>query len=197
MSMLRNSIYEKVGLTLQICLHTVLLWLFSGLFLGCGNNTDVPALAVPLSYPAATTPSIIAVDFMQSSEGDPQFNLEYYVSNEEPDFIGYNLYISTAPSSLRSYLLATQDGLYLPRGIEPSFSHSGEPASNAPADLKTQTISHRTAPPVPEPFYECQVYYFRFAAYLRGGFRSEASDEVQTCASDNPSSCPSGSPCNP
>ena len=181
--------------------NTLLVLLKSFLLLtssfACGNNTSVPALASPLAYPPAKTPEIIRVDFISTPENHLQYDLSYYVSNEEADFIGYNLYVNLTPSSLKSYLITSQDDIYLPRGIEPSFSHSGDTASAAPGDLKTQRITHRTAPPVPEPFYECQVYYFRLVAYLRGGFLSEASNEVQVCAFENPASCPSGSPCNP
>ena len=172
--------------------------LFCSLFLSsCGMNTEQSALLLPLSYPPAASPMIISLNFVSPMEDERQFDIQYYVSNEEAGFLGYNLYINTIPASLESFLTEQDKNIYLERGIQPSFNHVDDPVSTKPADLKTQRITHAKAPPVPEPFYKCLLYFFRLRAYLRGAFESEASNEMQACASANPSACPSGTPCNP
>ena len=160
-------------------------------------NTDASALLTPLSYPPAASPQFVSLNFVSTAAGERQFDIEYYVTNEEAEFLGYNLYINTVPASLESFLIEQDENIYLERGVQPSFSHVDDPVSSEPTDLKTQRITHRKAPPVPEPFYECLLYFFRLRAYLRGDFESEASNEMQACASSNPSACPLGTPCNP
>ena len=179
-------------------LFSLLLFFYGFSISFCGMNTDSSLLLAPLSYPPAERPSILSVNFVSTARGERQFDIEYYVTNEEVDFLGYNLYISTVPASLESFLLVEKKGkAYLERGVEPSFIHADDPVSTNTADLKTQNIKDHRPPPAPEPFYECLLYFFRLRAYLRGGLGSEASEELQACASSNPSACPSGMPCNP
>ena len=158
-------------------------------------NTDSSTLNVLLSYPAANQPSIESIDFLD--EGKLKFEIKYFLTNSEENFIGYNLYIGTIPFSLENILAGSKSSIYLENGIEPSFSHANAVFSADTQEIQTRVISNKKAAPSPEPFYECLVYYFRLTAYLRGDFESEASSEVQVCASSDPSSCPSSSPCNP
>lgn len=189
-----------IKLILPIYKTTLLLFsfaLFLYIVVACGVNTNVPAQAIPLSYPAATKPNIESVVFVGEGDGFA-FDISYYISNSEADFLGYNLYIKTIPSSVGFFLSgAGQESRYLPRGIAPSFIHVDDLVSSLPADLKVQRITYRGTPPAAEPFYNCMLYYFRIAAYLRGGFFSEVSPEIATCANANIASCPSNSPCNP
>ncbi len=168
-------------------------------FTHCGMNDQIPALLSPLAYPAATRPEIRAVNlrFLPEEEARYQFDIQYFITNTEPDFAGYNLYVSNLPSSLEGLLGGKKENRYLENRRSPSFSHSDSIASSGSQNLITQRVIYRRAPPSPEPFYQCYVYYFRLTAYLRGGFESEASTEEQVCASNSPVSCPVQTPCNP
>ncbi len=162
--------------------------------LACGVNVEDPAVPVPLSYPPAKAPVIESLHYDADANS---FTVSYYISNEESLFLGYNLYVALAPSSLAKLLAGQTDNLYLARGIAPSFPHADDAPSADSAALQSQELFYRNPPPVVEPFYRCQLYYFRLTAYLKGGYESEASPELSLCSSMDAGSCPSASPCNP
>ena len=190
-------VWRKIHLKIKI-----LYFIFLVCFSYCGMNVDVPSLPVALDYPVAVKPSIVSLRFEESDDAENQFIIEYYVNNSESQFVGYNLYISTVPSAFGNIQIKEKKNIYLEYGIEPSFSHNRALENSLNSSLDSQEIvskriPHYKAPPVPENFYSCLVYYFRLTAYLRGGFESEASDEVEGCAANNASSCPLAKPCNP
>ncbi len=162
----------------------------------CGLNTNVLAIPVPIVYPPASAPSILNLSVFSDAEGRESFRLQYFVTNQESDFLGYNLYISRVPTSLESLLAGSPNrgnNRYLSRGISPDFLHANDPIDTS--SPITQLIYYRKAPPVPEPFYSCRLYFFKIRAYLRGGFESFPSSEVSQCFSSDPSTCPDDSPC--
>ncbi len=164
--------------------------------LHCGVNSSETTLPASPFFPHATAPAIVSVEPIRSGT-EWEFELSYYVTNEEPGFLGYNLYISPLSISSSSLIANRGPKPYLERGIPPSFSHFNDRVSTASSDQIRQRLMGRRPPPAAEPFYECQRYYFRLTAYLRGDLESEPSSEIAVCATFDPASCPASTSCSP
>jgi hypothetical protein len=164
----------------------------------CGTNTKNPVYPLLTVVNPVAPPTIVSVTPVQittpSLEIKIEFDLDYYVTNQEPEFIGYNLYISTASTSTQSNMGAS---LYLPNGNEPSFPHQGDSPSTASTDLITQRVTNLKPPPSPIAFTLCEKYYFRMQAVTRNGVYSAPGNQVAACAIADVNQCPKGSICNP
>lgn len=164
---------------------------------GCGVNTDTPVYPI-YSILSVGTPAIINAASITQVEPiptptPPEFKISFYVTNQEDEFIGYNLYITENYVSGDAF--ATLIGQpYLPNGVEPSFPYTKSDASTKAADLKTQTIVAFKPPPSPTPFYYCRYYYFALRALLRNGATSPSSPQVSSCILD-PNYCPTTADC--
>jgi hypothetical protein len=183
----------------------------SFLLAACGVNTDSPVYPIFTNsfFNVVGSPAIISATARLASETskdleyavDPageykiQFDLEYYVTNVDEGFLGYNLYITTATTSAEATVTGIGVSPYLPRGVEPSFSHGASDASTKSLDLKTRRVTHQIPPPGEKQFYLCEKYFFRMAAYTRSGVESTAGPEVAACATKDSSLCPEGSIC--
>lgn len=164
---------------------------------GCGTNTSTPVYPLLATLSTVGVPAIISVTPVEVAALPPnvkiEFDLKYYITNQEKEFIGYNLYISTTDTSS----LVASGKPYLPDGIEPSFPHVGATPSTAPADLITKRITDFKPAPSPIPFRICELYYFSLQAVTRNGIKSIPGNRVTACASTQPSLCPVGTGCNP
>ncbi|AXR60851.1 LIC11073 family putative lipoprotein [Leptospira mayottensis] len=180
------------------------------IFLGCGRNTDVaqsPFIFIsPVGVPQFL--SIVAVnegitntmskdvDFLSEPNNyKPEFLIRYYVTNAEPQFVGYNLYITTTAPSVAETLAA--GSVYLENGVQPSFSHLSSEASTSSSKLQTHRILNQIPPPGVFPFIKCEIYTFTMRALLNSGIFSNPSTPVKMCSSSRPYLCPIGSSCNP
>ncbi|PNV76467.1 hypothetical protein BES34_002410 [Leptospira inadai serovar Lyme] len=176
----------------------------------CGTNTEVAqspfVFITPVSVPQvysvqATNPGMDdlfnVVDPLYSinyANYKPNYLLKYYISNLEPQFVGYNLYITSATPSIAE--TSTGGGLYLENGTQPSF-----PQLAVQASTKTLTI-HRIKNFIPPPgitsFQKCEVYTFTLRALLNSGVTSNQSTAVSRCSSLQPATeCGSDTSCNP
>ncbi|MCB1189255.1 MAG: hypothetical protein H7A23_03725 [Leptospiraceae bacterium] len=186
-------------------------------FISCGNNTDTPVLPFIFLNPVGT-PQIVrmvpAVSPIETPGGvtetgvnvpgtdlpspeaipyKPEFILKYYVTNQEQQFIGYNLYITTSTPSLAETMQGAST--YLEDGVPPSFEHS--PVESSTNILIKKIIANRIPPPGVFPFQKCEVYTFTLRALLSNGLVSNPSAPVSICSSLYPGKCPIGTSCNP
>lgn len=170
--------------------YAALLLALSSLVLSaCGTNTASPVYPI-FTLVSVGTPAI--VDLVPVTTVDPpQFKVSFYVTNREPEFIGYNLYMTQTYTAPDSGLAGKP---YLPDGIEPSFAYSAADASTLAANLKTQTITGPKAAPSPVFFLYCRRYYFTLRAVLRNGTTSTASPQVSGCLLDS-TFCPTAASC--
>ena len=167
----------------------------------CGTNTEQPVFPL-YTFTTIGAPTIHSVLPVETYDFDLkahiEFNVSYFLTNSEDGFQGYNLYISTSQSSAEAAVTGLSvGGLYLPDGRPPTFPHVGADPSTVNAAAITQRINYFKAPPGPEFFEFCEKYYFRLSAVIRSGSESNTSPEVEACAAADPTTCPSGSGCNP
>lgn len=186
------------------------IYLLFIIFLGnCGNNTDTPFFPLfflnPIGSPQVigvipgdTFPLPVSNDSVISYEAipsSPTFTVKYYVTNSEPQFVGYNLYITeTDPTLVET---RTGSAVYLENGIQPSFKHFVTEASTERAAMVRKHIKYRIPPPGLVPFQKCEIYNFSLRAVLSNGTLSYQSAAVRACASKFPSKCIEGKSCNP
>ncbi|MBI3394770.1 MAG: hypothetical protein HY042_02935 [Spirochaetia bacterium] len=171
----------------------------------CGVNTDQPVFPLYTTFTVVGPPAIISVTPVEvgiatSEPTKPygvEFNVNFYVTNQEDGFLGYNLYISTSSTSAQSTLGGFTSGPYLPNGVAPSFPEAGKPASTASTALVTQRIQYQKPPPGEIQIQLCEKYFFRMTALVRNNIESAASTELPACAAANTALCPKGGPCNP
>ena len=170
------------------------------LWIRCGTNTEEPVFPVFSALAAVSAPAIVSVSAVQNDSVSPsrqEFNVSYFITNQEEGFVGYNLYISSSTTAAQGAFVTLSGEPYLEDGIPPSFKHVGASTSTASADLQTQRIIHFEAPPAPKSFQLCELYYFRMTAVLRTGLQSNPSAEQSACAATSAGLCPTGTPCNP
>ncbi|PJZ70330.1 hypothetical protein CH373_12000 [Leptospira perolatii] len=185
---------------------------FIFLIVSCGVNTEVAQspfvfltpVGVPQVYSMIPTNDGITGTFTQASTADglyyqepnnlkPEFFLRYYITNLEPQFVGYNLYITTAfPSPAETF---AGGNIYLENGVQPSFAHLAIDASTS--RLVTHRIRNLIPPPGITPFNKCEIYTFTLRAVLNTGITSIPSTAISQCASIRPDLCTVGSSCNP
>ncbi|MCZ8155402.1 MAG: hypothetical protein O9264_04730 [Leptospira sp.] len=197
--------------------HPIYLIGFSFLsFFRCGTNTDTPVAPFLFLVPVGV-PQILSVVAVNSNITDtfgtnltdftanprPEFLVRYYVTNRESQFLGYNLYITTATPSI----IQTISGEWLEDGVQPSFPHLPFQNSTASANIVTKRIRYQIPPPGTYPFQKCQVYNFTLRSFLANGLISNPSAPVSVCAGGYEaeglalgvpplSICPVGSGCN-
>lgn len=172
----------------------------------CGVNTDTSVSPFIFLIPPAT-PEISHILPINENYDDnyntvnllvspkPEYLLQYYVTNIEPQYVGNNVYItSTTPSVAETYN-NLNSSLYLINGTQPSFAESPFKASNT--ILISHRIEYKTPPPGITNLQKCEIYTFALRAVLNTGVISQQSVPVSSCASMSPSSCPTGSGCNP
>lgn len=173
---------------------------FLFLFLGCGTNTNQPVFPLYV-FSTVGAPAIVSLTAVQANLDpvDPlmQFDLKYYITNQEDGFLGYNLYITSSSTSAQGTLVGLGTGPYLPDGVTPTYSHVGTAASTAPSSLVTKRVEYQVAPPNTRQFQYCELYYFRMTAVTRSGLESAPSAQASSCAALNTALCPSGTPCRP
>ncbi len=164
----------------------------------CGTNTNVPVFPIYSFFPVGS-PAIVDVKPVEIITQDNRIRIEfdifYYVTNQEDEFIGYNLYIST--SSISPNLVQAGIGIspYLPSGYEPTFFHTKEEASTESINLKQKRIPNLKPAPSEIPFQLCEKYYFRLKAVLRNGIESSPGPEISSCAFSTQVQCPMNTPC--
>ncbi|WCL48568.1 LIC11073 family putative lipoprotein [Leptospira sp. GIMC2001] len=183
----------------QICIA-----ILSVVFISCGTNTDTPVapfvFLVPVAVPQIFTvlPSTSNVNADGTIVGSPSLSakpdyfLHYFVTNREPQFVGYNLYISTTTPSLAETLA----GEYLEDGIPPSFAHLPIENSTEANKVVIRKIKNFAPPPGLVPFQQCLVYTFTLRSLLNSGLVSNQSTPVSKCSSIRPNFCEVGSGCN-
>ncbi|MCU0824207.1 MAG: hypothetical protein MUF77_06145 [Leptospira sp.] len=220
--MSRNSLLKPVFLVVLSFLS----------FFRCGTNTDTPVAPFIFLIPPAV-PQILSVVSLNSNITDnfetdllnftaeprPEFLLRYFVTNREPQFVGYNLYVTTATPGV----IQTIQGEWLEDGVQPSFPHLPLEASTESTKLISRRIRFSVPPPGAEFFQKCQLYTFTLRSALTGGLISNPSTPVSSCANtgliaikdacgvgvgcntefcanascSNRSLCPVGTACNP
>ncbi len=170
-------------------------------FVACGTNTETPIYPLLTVFNPVGTPAILEVRAVESDIESVQtgtyqlyFEVDYYVTNSEKEFAGYNLYISSVTSSPDQRVSGQA---YLPNGIMPSFSHTASEASTDSDSLVTQTVKYAKAPPEQIEFQLCEQYYFSLGTYTTTGIQSSRSAQVKGCAvtEDKAQFCPETSPC--
>lgn len=139
-------------------------------------------------------PSLVIEGQADKTNYKPEFIIKYYVTNVEPNFVGYNLTITSAIPSLTDTLGGSY---YTENGILPSFPHLAIENSTEESQIKKRRIRNRVPPPGMLPFQHCEVYTFTLRAYFSNGVVSNPSTPVSACASLYPNKCPIGSSCNP
>ncbi|GIX40926.1 MAG: hypothetical protein KatS3mg129_0659 [Leptospiraceae bacterium] len=168
------------------------------ILLYCGTNQNVPVFPIYSLLPVGS-PAIVDVKPVEITTQDNkiriEFDIYYYVTNREDEFIGYNLYIST--SSISPDLIQAGIGVnpYLPNGYEPTFYHTKEEASTESSKLIEKRVSNLEPAPSEIPFQICEKYYFRLKAVLRNGIESAPGPEISACAISSNITCPAVSPC--
>ncbi|MCB1165363.1 MAG: hypothetical protein KDK33_04360 [Leptospiraceae bacterium] len=177
----------------------------SALFLcQCGTNTDSPVYSI-FSLFSVAAPAIVdvaPVDISEGYFGTPSyklrygFDVKYYVTNLEPEFIGYNLYITTTSLSTEAILSGIGADPYLPLGYEPTFHHGPSEASTTAASLQSARIRSLKPAPGEVPFQVCEKYFFRLQAVLLSGIESQPGPQISACAFYDSTLCPSDSSCN-
>ena len=172
--------------------------------MACGTNTDRPVYSI-FSILSVAAPAIVDVEPVDISEGlfgTPDYRLrygfkvKYYVSNQEPEFVGYNLYITTTSLSTEAILTGIGTEPYLPLGYEPTFQHSPSEANTSSSSLITKQVESLKAPPGEIPFQVCEKYFFRLQAVLLTGIESAPGPQVSSCAFYDSTLCPTSSSCN-
>lgn len=185
----------------RFCIPIIIAFSFA-----CGTNTDTPVSPFVFLVPVGA-PQILSVVPTTSNFTDefltdinrfnlspkPEFLVRYYVTNREAQFVGYNLYITSAIPSIAE----TLSGEYLENGVQPSFSHQPIEASTEKTRIVTRRIRNRIPPPGVVPFQKCQTFNFVLRAFMNTGIISNPSVSVTSCASTEPSICDIGSACNP
>ncbi|MBX7059721.1 MAG: hypothetical protein K1X75_16775 [Leptospirales bacterium] len=165
----------------------------------CGVNADDAIYPLYVALTPIGAPAIVSVQAVEiQAIGQPLqygFDLQYYLTNQESGFVGYNLYINNTATSAQAILGGVSGQPYLPSGVRPSFNHADQPPDTT--NRITQRLNYFKAPPSPEYFATCERYYFRMSAYTREGLESIAGAEISACAAANVALCPSGTPCNP
>ncbi|MBE7437498.1 MAG: hypothetical protein HS115_03505 [Spirochaetales bacterium] len=177
----------------------------------CGVNTDSPVYPIFTSafFNVVGAPAIVSLTPRLSSEESKdlsyavdlsgqyiiQFDLDYYVTNLDEGFLGYNLYITSSTTSAEAAVTGIGVGPYLPLGVEPSFAHTRADTSTKASDIRTRRITHQIPPPGEKHFFLCEKYFFRLAAYTRSGVESQAGPEAAACAAKDRSLCPDTSIC--
>lgn len=169
------------------------LCLASAFLAGCGTNTDSPVYPIS-SLLAIGAPTLVNVEPVPSDVGAPAFKVSYYVTNQEDEFIGYNLYVSKTVLSSEAIITGAAGSPYLPDGIDPTFRHTKDEASTLSTDLKTQTVAYFKPPPSPEHFQYCRVYYFAMRAVLLNGQYSQPGPQLSACLTAL--TCPTINDCN-
>ncbi len=178
-------------------LWTALLGLFLIGASSCGTNTEDPVYSILAFVSPVGTPAVISVAPVETITADTfdyriEFDVSYYVTNQEDEFIGYNLYMKTSTSSPDD---RGGGNPYLPEGTEPTFHHTNVEVDTAAASLVTQRVSYFVAPPSQVSFYFCEEYFFRLAAITSNDLSSNLSPQVSACATTRPDLCPLDSPC--
>jgi len=181
---------------------------FGIFFAGCGINTDTPVAPfvffVPVSVPQIFSVAQINANISNSFEPNletqvldprPEFLVRYFITNREPQFVGYNLYITSAVPGV----VQTISGEWLEDGVQPSFPSLPFQNSTESRNLVTRRIRYLVPPPNLSPFQKCQVYNFTMRALLNNGLLSNPSAPVAICSKGlQPLSfCTPGSACNP
>lgn len=189
---------------LKIISCFLLLFIFS-----CGTNTRTPVIPFIFFIPPGV-PQILGIipitelpidsSLVIDGQADkipfkPEFVIKYFVTNTEPNFVGYNLTITSAIPSLADTM--SGGSVYTENGIQPSFPHLATEASTEISQLKKRRVSNRIPPPGMVPFQHCEIYTFTMRAYFNNGVLSNPSAPVSACASPYPGKCPVGSSCNP
>ncbi|MBU44722.1 MAG: hypothetical protein CMN76_15980 [Spirochaetaceae bacterium] len=170
----------------------------------CGTNTDRPVYSIfsLLSVAAPAIVDVAPVDISEGLFGTPGyrlrygFDVKYYVTNQEPEFVGYNLYITTTSLSTEAILTGIGTDPYLPLGYEPTFYHSPSEANTSSSSLITKRVTALKAPPGEIPFQICEKYFFRLQAVLLTGVESAPGPQISSCAFYDSTLCPSDSSCN-
>jgi len=104
--------------------------------------------------------------------------IQFYVSNEEEIFLGYNLYSSKASITDADFINDEMINLILPQGQEPSFSYSYQDVNTH--KKVTKTLEYFDGKRVK---FECgQKYFFRMRAYGEGGTKSQGSNSASDTA---------------
>ena len=167
--------------------------------LSCGVNTDKPVYPLFTLFNPVQSPALVSIRpyavWTTNLEYKIEFDLSYYITNQEPQFQGYNLLISTTSTSAQNTGFGTVT--YLPNGVEPSFLHIGATPSTASSSLITQRVTNFKAPPSPLPFQLCEKYYFRLQAVTSNGLRSNTGNQIESCAIMDNTLCRKGTVCNP
>lgn len=190
--------HKRSGNPFRTGIYSVLTALLL-LSVGCGTNTDEPVFPLSL-YTFIGPPTIIGITPVGIIQTDAtvryQFDLQYYVTNSEEGFQGYNLYMKTFRSAAEDVVSGATGDPYLPDGIMPTFSHVGEsPDTLTPV---TRRIANLVPSPGEKAFVTCEKYFFFMTAVVRTNIESRPGPEVETCAASNPlQECPSGTACNP
>jgi hypothetical protein len=142
-------------------------------------------------------PTLINVEPVIPADPDapPYFRVSYYVTNQENEFIGYNLYISKFLLSSEAIITGRAGAPYLPDGLDPTFRHTKDEASTLSTNLKTQSVPYFRPPPAPEHFQYCRTYYFTMRAVLRNGQYSQPGPQLSSCLTDA-NFCPTINQCN-
>jgi len=164
----------------------------------CGTNTDEPIFPLFLAFSPLGAPSLVNVAPVEVNNlGEPlryEFDVQYFITNQEEGFLGYNLYIDSSATSAEAALGGVTGDPYLPQGVEPSFVHADDPADTS--TLISRRVEFFRPPPGLEFFQVCELYFFRITAYTRTTLESNPSVQLSACAAANPELCPVGSPCN-
>lgn len=164
----------------------------------CGTNTDEPVFPLFLAFSPVGPPTLVNVNPVEvNAVGEPlryAFDVQYYITNQEDGFLGYNLYIDSSATSAEAALGGVTGDPFLPSGVEPSFPHADDPADTS--TLVTQRVEYFRPPPGLEFFQVCELYFFRITAYTRTTLESNPSTQLSACAAVNPELCPIGTPCN-
>lgn len=162
----------------------------------CGTNTQSPVYPIN-SIIAVGSPAIVNVEPIVPTDAHaaPSFKISYYVTNQENEFIGYNLYISQSAQSSEAIQIGAAGLPYFPNGIEPTFRHLTSEVSTAAQNLKTQTVANFKAAPSPQPFQYCRTYYFALRAVVRNGQVSAPGPQISSCLTDA-FYCPTASDCD-
>lgn len=160
----------------------------------CGTNTEVSQSPFVFLTPVST-PQIFSITAKYDSFDDhrPEYELKYFVTNQEPQFTGYNLYITFAiPSAGET---STGSNLYLENGVQPSFPQLAVEASTTNSVTRS-IVNFQPYAPV-QMFQKCEVYTFTLRALLNTGITSNMSAPVTRCSSIYPDRCNPGMSCNP
>ncbi|NCN08899.1 MAG: hypothetical protein GW938_03530 [Leptospira sp.] len=172
----------------------------------CGTNTDTPVAPFVFLVPVAVPQILTVLPSTSNVKEDltldtanleinpkPDYILKYFITNREPQFVGYNLYITTSTPSVAE----TITGEYLEEGIPPSFPALPIQSSTEANRVVVKKIRNQIPPPGLIPFQRCQVYTFSMRSFLSTGLISNPSTAVSRCASIAPTLCAAGTGCNP